>query len=39
MKALKVSDQKYEAAISIDSFLSISATESLMHWSILRSPQ
>jgi len=34
-----VSDQKYEAAISIDSFLSISAMESLMHWSILRSPQ
>ena len=39
IKALKVSDQKYEAAISIDSFLSISAMESLMHWSILRSPQ
>ena len=39
IKALKVSDQKYEAAIGIDSFLSISAMESLMHWSILRSPQ
>ena len=39
IKALKVSDQKYEAAINIDSFLSISAMDSLMHWSILRSPQ
>ena len=39
MKALKVSDQKYEAAIIIDSFFSISAMESLMHWSNLRSPQ
>ena len=39
MKALKVSDQKYEAAISIDSFFSILATESRTHWSILRSPQ
>ena len=39
IKALKVSDQKYEAAISIDSFLSISAMESLMHLSILCSPQ
>ena len=39
MKALKVSDQKYEAAISIDSFFSIFAIESRTHWSILRSPQ
>ena len=39
MKALKVSDQKYAAAIIIDSFFSISAMESLMHWSSLRSPQ
>jgi hypothetical protein len=39
MKALKVSDQKYEAAIIIDSFFSISAMESLMHWSSLLSPQ
>ena len=39
IKALNVSDQKYEAAISIDSFLSISAMDSLMHWSSLRSPQ
>ena len=39
VKALKVSDQKYEAAISIDSCLSISVMDSLMHWSILRSPQ
>ena len=39
IKALNVSDRKYEAAISIDSFLSISAMYSLIHWSILRSPQ
>jgi hypothetical protein len=39
MKALKVSDQNYEAAINIDSFVSISAMESLIHWSILCSPQ
>jgi hypothetical protein len=31
MKALNVSNQQYEAAISIDSFLSISAMDSLMH--------
>jgi len=37
-KALRVSDQKYEAAISNDSFLSISAMDSLMHWSNFRSP-
>jgi len=37
-KALRVSDQKYEAAISSDSFLSISAMDSLMHWSNFRSP-
>ena len=30
-KALSVSDQKYEAAISSDSFLSISARDNLMH--------
>jgi len=28
---LRVSDQKYEAAINSDSFLSISAMDSLMH--------
>ena len=39
MKALKVYDQKYEVAIIIDSFFSISAMESLTHWSSLRSPQ
>jgi len=39
IKALKEFDQKYEAAISIDSFLSISAMDNLMHRSILRSPQ
>ena len=39
MKALKVSDQKYEAVINIDSLFSISAMESLIHWSSLRSPQ
>ena len=37
-KALRVSDKKYEAAISSESFLSISAMDSLMHWSSLRSP-
>jgi len=37
-KALSVSDQKYEAAISSDSFLSISAIDNLMHWSNFRSP-
>jgi len=37
-KALRVSDQKYEAAINSDSFLSISAIDSLMHWSSLCSP-
>ena len=37
-KALRVSDQKYEAAINRDLFLSISAIDSLMHWSSLRSP-
>ena len=37
-KALRVSDQKCEAAINSDSFLSISAMDSLMHWSSLRSP-
>jgi hypothetical protein len=36
---LNVSDQKYEAALNIDSFLSISAMDSLMHWSSLRSLQ
>ena len=36
--ALRVSDQKYKATISSDSFLSISAIDSLMHWSSLRSP-
>jgi len=30
-KALSVSDQKYEAAISSDSFLSTSARDNLMH--------
>ena len=39
IKALKLSDQKYEAPISIDSFLSISAMDSLMYWSILHSPK
>jgi len=38
-KALSVSDQKYEAAISSDSFLSISAIDNLMHWSNFRSPR
>ena len=38
IKALNVSDQKYEVAINIDSILSISAMDSLMHWSSLRSP-
>ena len=37
-KALRVSDQNYEAAISSDSFFSISAMDSLMHWSNFRSP-
>ena len=37
-KALRVPAQKYEAAINSDSFLSISAMDSLMHWSSLRSP-
>ena len=37
-KALRVSDQKYEATINSDSFISISAMDSLMHWSNLRSP-
>ena len=37
-KPLRVSDQKYEAAISSDSFLSVSAMDSLMHWSNFRSP-
>ena len=37
-EALSVSDQKYEAAISSDSFLSISARDNLMHWSSFRSP-
>ena len=32
-KALSVSDQKYNAAINNDSFLCISATDKLMHWS------
>ena len=36
--ALRVSDQKYEAAINSDSFLSISAMDSPMHWSNFRSP-
>ena len=31
-KALSVSDQKYDAAISSDSFLCISAMDNLMHW-------
>jgi hypothetical protein len=35
---LRISDQKYEAAINSDSFLSISAMDSLMHWSNFRSP-
>jgi len=38
-KALKVSDQKYEAATNIDSLFSILAMESLLHLSILRSSQ
>ena len=38
IKALRVSDQKYEAAINNDSFLCISAMDSVMHWSSLRSP-
>jgi len=33
IKALSVSDQKYDAAISSDSFLCISAIDNLMHWS------
>ena len=37
-KALRVSDQKYEATISSDSFLSISDKDSPIHWSSLRSP-
>ena len=37
-KALRVSDQKYEAAINKDSFLSISAIDNLMHWSNFHSP-
>ena len=37
-KALRVSDKKYEAAISSDSFLSISAMDIMIHWSSLRSP-
>ena len=36
-KALRVSNQKYEAAIINDSFLCISAMDSLMHRSSLRS--
>ena len=31
IKALSVSDQKYDATINSDSFLSISARDSLMH--------
>jgi len=31
-KALSMSDQKYDAAISSDSFLCISAIDNLMHW-------
>jgi len=31
MKALSVSEQKYDAAISSDSFLCISAMDSLIH--------
>ena len=38
MKALSVSDQKYDAAIRSDSFLYISAMDNLMHWSIFLSP-
>ena len=37
-KAFRVSDQKYEATIYSDSFLSISAMDNLMHWSNFRSP-
>jgi len=37
-KALRVSDQKYEAAINRDSFLCMSAMDNLMHWSNFRSP-
>jgi len=37
-ESVRVSNQKYEAAISSDSFLSISARDSLMHCSNLRSP-
>ena len=37
-KAFSVSDQKYEAAISSDSFLTILAKDNLMHWSNFRSP-
>ena len=33
-----MSDQKYEAAINSDTFLSISARDNLMHWSNFRSP-
>jgi hypothetical protein len=35
---LSVSDQKYDAAISSDSFLCISAMDNLMHWSSFLSP-
>jgi len=37
-KAFSVSDQKYEAVIRSDSFLSILARDNLMHWSNFRSP-
>jgi len=37
-KALSVSDHKYDAAINSDSFLSISARDSLMQWSRFCSP-
>ena len=37
-KALRVSDQKYDAAINSDSFLCISAMDNLMHWSSFLSP-
>ena len=38
-KALRVSDQKYEAATNSDSFLFISAMDSLIYWSSLHSLQ
>ena len=37
-KGMSVSDPKYDAAISSDSFLCISAIDYLMHWSSFLSP-